>query len=548
MRNIFKMIVPYFRQYKYRVLIYILLCIVASGCTLVVPYITGGFIDDLLVCKTYDVLVKYCNMLLVFFIVSTILNIICNILYTQLQMQMGYQFNKKVILHVQNIERRWLENIGAAYLSQQINNDTNELIIFSLNIFQNIITNSFMFILPVFILVKIKREIAIIVAVAIILYAASYKATKKIVYQNNEKYKETQSVFFSRINEQVRYANFIKLHSAFNWFSRRLDEAFERMMNVSLVRQKANLRISSINGLILTFMRMMIYFFSGKAIIDGEISIGSFTIISTYFSKMSLSVNFFSGLGKSIQENQVAYRRIKKLLDIPQESTGCIRPKQIDRIQINNLKFTYDNNLIFNGENFTFEKGFLYLISGSNGSGKSTLINLIMGILDFSPESKIQANQYDYRELDMKYVREKLFAISEQSSVLVADSFLNNVMLGCKDVNYEKLDFLVNEFDLSALLQYEAEDEKYKIRINEEVSNLSGGEKQKIAIIRTILKNSEVMIFDEPTSALDRKSRQNFYKIIQVLKKEKIIILISHDQYAYAIADVNIVLKPKSDV
>lgn len=148
----------------------------------------------------------------------------------------------------------------------------------------------------------------------------------------------------------------------------------------------------------------------------------------------------------------------------------------------------------------------------------------------------------------MKYVREKLFAISEQSSVLVSDSFLNNVMLGCKDVNYEKLDFLVNEFDLSALLQYEAEDEKYKIRINEEVSNLSGGEKQKIAIIRTILKNSEVMIFDEPTSALDRKSRQNFYKIIQVLKKEKIIILISHDQDAYAIADVNIVLKPKSDV
>lgn len=129
MISIVKTISTYFLKYKYKVFFYILLCLIGSAFSLASPYITGNFIDSLIIGKGYTSLYRYCSLFFLIFVFTTIINYISRKLYIYLQMNIGFRFNMDIVNHVQKIDTSLFGSLNTAYLSQQINNDTNELII-----------------------------------------------------------------------------------------------------------------------------------------------------------------------------------------------------------------------------------------------------------------------------------------------------------------------------------------------------------------------------------------------------------------------------------
>ena len=306
------------------------------------------------------------------------------------------------------------------------------------------------------------------------------------------------------------------------------------MFNSLLRYTKVSYLFNSSNSMVTTIARVIIFFVGGMEIINGNLTIGDFTIISSYFTMMIGSVGYFLNLGKSYQDALVSYDRLRQILDEPQEINGTIRLESIETIELINVSFAYDNSKkIIHDFNYEFEKGKIYCIVGDNGTGKSTLINVILGILVNYYSGEIRYNSIEVKELDMYYIRRKIIGVTEQEPKLVNDTIINNLIYGVEIYDYKTIDKLLKDLNVNIDKFHEG----LNTKLNEASSNISGGEKLKIAIARTFLKDPDVIVLDEPTSALDVVSIEKLKSMLTALKKEKIILIVTHNQEFLNIAD-----------
>ena len=176
------------------------------------------------------------------------------------------------------------------------------------------------------------------------------------------------------------------------------------------------------------------------------------------------------------------------------------------------------------------KKGNIYLLYGENGTGKSTFIETLTGVLE-AAEGKILYNGKDISELDMYEVRRNLVAITEQEPMLQDGTIRENLLYGLNSEK-EKIE------DEAGLLEFvKRKPGGMNTYISNRNTNLSGGEKQKIAVCRSMLKESDILILDEPTSAMDDISVKRLVEELKRFKENHIIIVISHDSRLQDIAD-----------
>ncbi len=174
---------------------------------------------------------------------------------------------------------------------------------------------------------------------------------------------------------------------------------------------------------------------------------------------------------------------------------------------------------------------------GKNGVGKSTLLNLILGCYVDEMRGTIFIDGIDIRELDMIWLKRKVMGYSEQDTCLICGTINENLTLfGNSGNDLEKyldaFSFCNGKVDKELLLDSQ---------INVQQNNLSGGEKQKISIIRQLVLDPHVMIFDEPTANLESEGKKIFADILQRIKSNKIIIIVTHDPSL--IGDEDVIIK-----
>lgn len=227
--------------------------------------------------------------------------------------------------------------------------------------------------------------------------------------------------------------------------------------------------------------------------------------------------------GQEYQEAYVSFERIKSILEIKEQSKGCIRLNEIKQIRIQDLNFAYDQKETIKSFSTNLKKGKVYGLKGENGCGKSTLIKILMGMYVDEYQGNIIWNDTEMRNLDMDYIREHVISVTEQEPTLIADTIYNNIAL------YRKLDVKCIQRAVDCFGDSILKRDNWDLQINEKSSNISGGEKQKIAIIRQVVQDGQVMIFDEPTSAMDESGKKQFLQLIDQIKNHKIIIIVSHD-------------------
>ena len=202
------------------------------------------------------------------------------------------------------------------------------------------------------------------------------------------------------------------------------------------------------------------------------------------------------------------------------------------QIQFKNLNFAYETNVgnkndILKDINFTIKKGDMVGVSGESGSGKSTLIDLLTGLQ--SPNTgEILVDEINIKKFMNNWQR--LLGCVPQEVFILDDSLKKNIAFGIpeKEISNEKINSclkLANLKDFSDNLE-----KKENTVIGERGARISGGQKQRIGIARAFYNNPEILIFDESTNSLDIETESKILSEISKLKKEKTIILISHDK------------------
>lgn len=525
----------YILSYKTRFFKFILCSFIFWIITIVTPYISGAYIDILIYGKARNIIYLYSLTILMINILHIIISYLKDLTYTRLWNDVTFKLNMCIFNHLNKVPLSFFQSKDAVYLSRRISDDTNLLVDFCISNPILVIFNVFSVLISLFILFEIDKIISLVLFFTMPVYIFLYFKFKDKLYETNYLYKEKSNKYQSQIADQFVNVKFIKTNVLFKETNRRLEEGYREFINFVLNFFKFSYFFSNTNLIFLKVLNAFVVCYGGLQVIEGHISIGKFSIISTYFSMIMSSINYFISLSGTYQQALVSYDRLMVLKKEPKEVNGLIKLNDIVEISMENVRFSHfaENRILFDVTE-VFKKGNVYCLKGANGAGKSSFINLMIGLY---PEygGKIAFNQINISEIDCYDLRRNIIGVVEQEPCLIKGSIFENLTYGLNDIEFETVTYWCQKFDIYDMINNLPD--KFSTLISENVGNLSGGEKQKISIIRILLKNAPVLIFDEPTSALDFNSINIFKQIICDIKQSKIIFIITHDEQVIEIAD-----------
>ncbi|MCR3758711.1 ABC transporter ATP-binding protein/permease [Clostridium felsineum] len=538
-------------SYKYlnkpKLIIYLIISLISWCISIYLPLMNGSLIDILTLghmkSNVYNLYIVYSILLKISILtaVNILLTYFLNISYAKLLSKTSFEMNYHILDRVKRLSIFFFHNKNSAYLSQRLDMDTTAVSQFILSEVKNLIINILSLIMSSIILININLKISALLIILIPLYLILYLFFKKKLYKLSYKYKECQNLYFSEINSQIENIQFVKFNSLYSILNETLRNKFGILFSAMLQLTKVNNVFTNSGMLITVLANILILIIGIQQILAGKLSIGQFTIITTYFNTIISGVNYCLSFMENYQNTLVSYNRINELLDLPIEDNGTRIIKHIDSISIENLYFKYsDRKDIISDLNYIFKKGFIYKINGINGSGKSSLVNIITGLYT-RYLGTVKYNDISILDLDMYTIRKNLIGIVEQEPTLLKDSILNNITYNLNTYDMNVLTTLIKNIKLDAFV-FTLKD-GLNTNLSEKSCNISGGEKQKISIIRTILKNPDVIILDEANSALDQTTTYQLSSMLKNLKDNKIIILISHNHTFDDIVDFNVNLE-----
>ena len=530
MLKIFSFTKRYMLAHKWRLALYVFIGIAMSTGSLVSPLIMGNFVDMLLAADDIGFIFAYFALFGGVSAVSITLGYAASMLYVYLQTQMGFAMNRDFIERIQRMPIKHTQKYDAAYLNQRVNNDSNALVIFCIGIIQSVLVNSAIVAAALVLLFSFHPPLAGVLMAVAAAYFSIYLMCRKMLYKANHEYKEAQSVFFGKLHEQLFNIRFIKLRNLFSFVFGRLDASFGVLLGKALKNQKASYVFGSLDQLVLIAAQMVLLLFGGIEIVEGRLTIGRFIIISSYFNMMLGAMRYFFGLGQTVQNNLVSYNRLQELQGIETEANGKRTLDRIESVELRGVTFGYGDSEVFAGISAVFGRGRIHVLLGPNGAGKSTLADVMVGLHMGDYGGEVLYNGVNIGELDMYSVRGRLVGFSEQAPTLLADTLAYNLCLdreGLLESKAGEMDRLVKALGLETYLG--GLPGGLGTVVSDGAANISGGEKQKLSILRALLRDPDVIVLDEPTSALDERSCGALKDYLYGLRGEKIIVVITHD-------------------
>lgn len=323
-------------------------------------------------------------------------------------------------------------------------------------------------------------------------------------------------------NEQERLVN---IHQR----SEQIDRAFLKIkQQEGKVRTYTDIVVSAFNILILL---VGITLYLNQYIDFSGLLIAVILLMSSYGPVIALS-----NLSNNMLQTLASGERVLGLLQEEPHLKDVVKGvdlQNVDSIEVDNLHFSYGDELILSNVNLALKKGQILGIHGRSGSGKSTLLKLIMRFYD--PEmGTIRFNGTDLKQINTLSLRDHIAYITQQTYIFNESIYENILMANRKASKAQVIEAAkkaaIHDFIMSL-------PEGYDTPINELGSNLSDGEKQRIGIARAFLYNAPIILLDEPTSNLDSLNEAIILQSLLNVKEDKLILLVSHRASTMAICD-----------
>jgi len=244
-----------------------------------------------------------------------------------------------------------------------------------------------------------------------------------------------------------------------------------------------------------------------------------------------------------IQQALASGERVFEILDTAPRIKNPPNPVFLsefrDRIRFENVSFCYEDEVVLKNINLEIKKGETVALVGHSGAGKTTLVNLLARFYD-PHEGKILIDDRDLREIDLSSLR-RLLGIVTQDTILFNDTIYNNISYGRPGATLKEVIEAAKAANAHSFI--EKMKDGYQTHIQERGERLSGGEGQRIAIARAILKNPSILILDEATSEMDSESETLVQEALERLLKSRTAIIIAHRLSTIRNADKIVVIK-----
>jgi len=290
---------------------------------------------------------------------------------------------------------------------------------------------------------------------------------------------------------------------------------------------------------------VLVVWFGGGSALKGHISVADLFVFIVYLGHIYQPFLHLASINDVLQKASASAHRIFKLLalkpDIDDAPNACIPSGEFQwTVKFRDVSFFYNKGIpVLDGINFDINEGQIVALVGHTGAGKSTVSNLLPRYYD-PTKGKVLLGGHDIRTLPLNFVRSNISSV-EQDVFLFHGSVYDNIIFGRPMAN--RLDVERAAKNANAHEFIRNLDDGYDTLIGERGIRLSGGEKQRISIARSLLKNAPILIFDEATSSVDSETESIIQEAISRLLKDKTTLIISHRLSTVRNADRLIVLE-----
>lgn len=375
------------------------------------------------------------------------------------------------------------------------------------------------------VLVFVSWKASVVLLICVPLIPLSIVAVQKIAKRLLSKYWGVYTNLGDTFLENIQGLTTLKVYQADERKNVEMNEKAEEFRRITM--KVLTMQLNSVS-----VMDIVAYAGSAVGVVIAIIQVKNGTItLPQAFLIIMLAADFFLPLRllgsffHVAMNGMAASDKLFKLLDTKEDEHGTEIPENLDGdIEIKDLSFSYDGEkTVLNDISATFKKHELISIVGESGCGKSTLASLLCGTTKGYIGS-ITIGDVEIKDIDEKTLMNNITAVNFNSYIF-AGTVRENMLIADKSASDEKM---IEALKMVNLWSFLSEQDGLDTKLNQQGSNFSGGQRQRLAIARALLHNTPIYVFDEVTSNIDAESENDIMTVIHNMAKIKTVILISH--------------------
>ncbi len=325
---------------------------------------------------------------------------------------------------------------------------------------------------------------------------------------------------------------------------RRYDQSLEAYQTEAIKSQGSLSLLNIGQGLIIGICVLATMWMSADGVMSGQFTVGDFVLVNTLLLQLFVPLGFLGFVYREVNQGLVDMEKMFELLALGAEITDkpgapALSTREWD-VEFDHVSFSYGpDRQILNDVSFRIPAGQTLAVVGPSGSGKSTIARLIFRFYD-ATKGHVRVGGHDVRDVQQKTLRAAL-GIVPQDTVLFNDTIGYNIGYGRPAAGFDEIKRAARLSQIEGFV--ETLPRKYETPVGERGLKLSGGEKQRVAIARTILKDPPILLFDEATSALDSHTEKEIQASLRDVSRNRTTLIIAHRLSTIIDADQILVLK-----
>ncbi len=491
-----------------------------------------------------DVLIFMVSIIIITFLLKNIFNYLSMFFITFLRNGVVKNIRNDIYEQMIKLSLSFYSEKKRGDIVARISSDVQELDNSFLSIFELIVKDPLMVLFTLISMFLISPKLSLFVIIFIPICGFVISVVGKSLRRKSLKVQKEQGQFISLVDETLSGMKILKIFNAEKKFFKKFTDSTNRFYKFSnSVLNRKNLASPLSEFLGISSIAGVLWFGGIMVLKENSLDASAFIVYLGLAYNILTPAKSLSRATYKVKKASAAAERIFHIID---NETMVVEDKNAQNIEsfssgieINNITFSYEDEIVVDGLNLKIPKGKSFALVGQSGSGKSTLANLICRFYDVNSGS-INVDGINIKNLKKDALR-NLIGLVTQDSILFNDSIKNNLLIAKPEATNEEIIEclkIANAWEFVSKMP-----EQIDSNIGDSGNKLSGGQKQRLSIARAVLKNPPILVLDEATSALDSESEKLVQNALENLMKNKTSLVIAHRLSTIQNADKIIVLE-----
>lgn len=520
-----------------------LISIVTSVLSVGLPAINSKFIDSLVERPDYSIIYGLAIAVALLGFFSACMLYVKNVLTACANAEIEYRILRRYILRIEETGLWIVERMSSGHCAQRVWTDVSTITSYVIsNVFSSV--SNLLVIVGVFLALALKdRGIFFLTLLLCACYLVACGLLKGPLKNAQRKKKEEASRYFGITVEEVGNVAHIQMNSTYQCSMLRFESGYNGYRPMVAKTARLNSLFTSADALISAVFQAILFIYAGLQIVNGSMTIGDLTLISSYFSILLGCFKYYVSLFQYHVEARASYERLLEIDRHPRSPCGVSQLESLSSIQLGNFQnagaMRLKTCMALDNLHLHFVSGKSYAIYGQNGVGKSTLIKYLTGVY-LSREGTILYNGLPLESIDLTDCRRKCLAIVPQEFTSV-DEQVGRYLCDTFGLSADEVECELHKS------KYKALSETVRKCFEKSYRELSGGERRRVNLWGALSKKqASLVVLDEPTSELDAGSRCEVIEALRQLKHDKIVVVVTHDENLLEVCDEIICLSESS--